>query len=218
MSYPSQYPDCVFPKAGAEPFNLSEEEMLEVWGEDIPKTEADTEKAFESIVGQYFSLYPQVRLSHPSGANLRIDYIGFDRRSSIDGPIGFELRRATIGSNESSAFTHAVRQSVDYARSTISDPRTTRCAGMSPRFVFVFPCPYQIYERDNRKWKSTYRDLWAQGVLKLTTESAVGAMGYVPRRKDWGLFLAGHPAWWLKSGPTQLALNHSRVKHVGSAR
>lgn len=214
----TDFPSHKFPALGEEPFNLTPEEMAVAWGSsEQPESEAATAPLFEGIIKPSFKFVKEVWMRHFTGARLRIDYVAFDRSGQIPDPIGFELKKGRAVADDFSGFTHAVRQSIDYSKSTIQDSRAQRCNGASLRYVFVFPCPYQIYEHDNSRWRTSYRDLWAQGILKLATESGVGAMGYVPRKKDWGLFLGGHPAWWLKSGPTELAKNHSRAKNVGSA-
>jgi hypothetical protein len=207
----------LYPTFDAEPFILSDDELREAWGDDPPKAEREVVEAFSRLMSPTFKLHHEVNLKHYSGAPLRIDFVGLDRQRRIEQPIGFELKRGGMESDDFSTFTHAVRQATDYAKSTIQDDRARVWVGAPLRFVFVFPCPYLIYENDNRRTKTSYRDLWAQGVLKLSTEAGVGAISRVPRKHDWGFFLAGHPAWWLSSGPTPLALSHARSKNVGSA-
>lgn len=209
-----------FPEVGGEPFNLSDEELCEAWGvvPDNQAPEEITSKLFRSIVEPSFTLRSEVWLKHHTGNSLRIDYVGFDRTRKIDGPIGFEIKRAGISTDDFSSFSNSLRQAQDYADCVISDSRATVWRGHSLRYVFMFPCPYQIYEADNRKWRTSYRDLWAQGALKIASQSGVGAMGYVPRKRDWGMFLGGHPAWWMKSGPTHLMLSHKRAEKIGGDR
>jgi hypothetical protein len=207
-----------FPDPGKEPFALSEEEMLEAWGAFIPpQAENETSAIFEQVMGEYFHLRSEVWLKHLDGSSLRIDYVGFDKRKAIIEPIGFEVKRGRISEDDFSKFTQSIRQAVDYSRCVISDQRATVANGKPLRFVFLFPCPYQIYENDNNRWHTGYRDLWAQGVLKLASESGVGAMGQIPRKREWAMFLGGHPAWWKTAGFTDLALRHARARKLGSA-
>jgi hypothetical protein len=206
-----------FPTYDADPFILSDDELREAWGADPPKAEREVVERFKAIMSPTFKLVHEVNLTHSSGTPLRIDFVGLDRQRRIEQPIGFELKRGGLESEDFSDFTHAVRQATDYSKSTIQDHRANVWVGAPLRFVFVFPCPYLIYEHDNRRTKCSYRDLWAQGALKLSTESGVGAISWIPRKHDWGFFLAGHPAWWLSSGPTSLAFAHARAKNVGSA-
>jgi hypothetical protein len=211
------YRSFTFPPIGEEPFNLDPYELKRVWGGELPSSEKATTDIFTEVIGRTFKLLPQVRLRHYTGVGMRIDFIGLDRTRAVAEPIGFEMKTGDLGDRDFRKFTHSIRQSIDYAKSTIEDSRCAVWSGKPLRFVFQFPCPYQVYENDNRMWRLDQRDLWAQGVLKLATESAVGAMCYVPRRRDWGMFLGGHPAWWVKGGPTHLAKIHSRAKNVGSA-
>lgn len=207
-----------FPEIGKEPFNLSDEELAEAWeASPPPVTEDEVTERFQAIFSPQFKLIPQVWLSHPSGKSLRIDFVGMDKSRTVADPVGFELKRGRINEDNFSRFTDAVKQAIDYSQCTISDHRATTWRGAPLRLSFVFPCPYHIYENDNNRYRTSYRDLWAQGALKQASGFGVGAIQYVPRRKQWGAFLAGQPAWWQKAGFTDLATKHNRASRVGSA-
>jgi hypothetical protein len=209
------------PLCGDEPFNLSPSEILDAWGQpQPPATEAETSKCFERIVGPTFDLVPQVWLRAPCGQRLRIDYVGAEKGGKWPSLFGFELKNGSREAENFTEFSTALAQAQDYSQCRIESDIFGRSEWFSKylRHVFLFPCPYVVYEQDNHRYRLSAADFWAQGAGKLAAKSGVGVMSYIPRRRDWGMFLAGHPAYWLKTGVTHLGQRHAVGERLASAR
>lgn len=156
-----------YPELGTEPFNIDPDEMMEVWKQDKPPDgEKEMRQCFERIAGQSFELVSEVYLRHPNADRLRIDYVGREKTGAIQGLIGFELKSAAVATEAFGGWCDAVAQAVDYSKSRIeSDFAGDKkdWFGRSLKWVFMFPCPYQIYEQANHSGATATRDLWAQG-------------------------------------------------------
>lgn len=210
-----------FPETGEEIFNLSPQELQEAWGQcTLPSDERETRKCFEKIASARFELYPEIQIRMPFARPIRIDYIGLDRSGQVQGTIGFEIKSPKVIVENYNDFSSAIAQAVDYSKGIIQTgiAQHQELHERMPRWVFVFPCPYRVYEFRNGSVALTQRDHWAQGTLKLSGLFGVGAIHYDPKQADWGCFLAGHPAFWMKTGPTYLATRHSKSGTLGSGR
>lgn len=185
--------------------------------QDVPEDKVSA--YFREAFSPSFTLYPEVMMRMHNSDRIRIDFIGIDKTGKWDGPIGFELKRGSLLADDFSDFSNALAQSIDYSRSVIeSDLDQKRWYGRNPRYVFMFHCPYRIYETQNNQVAMTQRDWWAQGEIKLAGKYGTGAAHFSETKKDWGLFLGGHPAYWLSSGPTFLGMKHAVGEKSGSDR
>lgn len=210
--------DSTFPAIGEEPFNLTDDELWAAWQDPNQKTpEAEVSKHFERIFGGTFDLYPQVWMRDPNGSRYRIDYVGREKTGTWQGLVGFELKHGGLCSGSYTDFSAALSQSIDSSRSVInSDTFGTDWFSKQLRFVFLFPCMFNIYEADPATDGITVRDWQARGALKLAGKYGVGAI--VRRQHDWVFTLAGHPAYRLNSGPTSLGIKHAIGTRGGSAK
>jgi hypothetical protein len=215
------FPPPGYPQIGYEPFNLTPEEIEAAWNLPVSR-ESKEPRCSEYFAGKFsgvFDLYPQVNLTTPIGTVNRIDFIGIEKAATVTAPIGFEMKGAdTCGMDNFGDFGNALAQCIDYSKSTIASGAPLHLVGSELRFVFLFPCPFWVYETDNRTRKLTQAHMWAQGELKLAAKFGVGAVTHVTRKRDWAFILGGHPAYWKSTGFTPLGLNHRKGSHWGSGR
>lgn len=183
------------------------------------ENEVEVSKHFEATYGQRFELFPEIWMRNNGGYRLRIDYIGFDKSKQVSGAIGFELKHGVLKSGNFSQFSNAMAQCIDYSQSRIETQLTghPEAYGWYPRFVFMHPAPFCIYEFRTLGSKNM-RDIFAQGQMKLAAKYGVGGSYYDEVTRDWGLFIGGHIAHWMNSGPTQLMVKHAISGRKGAAR
>lgn len=210
-----------FPPLGQEPFNLVPDDLTDAEAyPQLPTAEKEIRTYFEALAEPTFTLYPEVFMRTPGGDRIRIDYVGREKTGTVKGLVGFEMKSGTVGSAGFTDFSAAIAQSIDYSKARITSDLVDQSDwfGTTLKYVFQFPCPYRIYEFENSKTVMRRADMWAQGALKVAGKFGVGAIGYVPSHRDWGCILAGHAAFWMKTGPTDLALRHAKRNQAGSGR
>lgn len=190
-----------------------------IWISNPPSNEKEIEEYFDSIAIPRFKLYNQIWLRHSNGQRFKIDRVAFDRSGEIQGPIGFEFKDTGVITGEFGDFSKAVAQSIDYAHCRIESDLVPASDwfGKNLRYVFVFPCPYSVYELQNNP-QTGQRDLWTQGALKLSGKYGVGAVAWVEKKQDWVCLLGGHPAYWISGGATHLGKKHCQRDKMGSSR
>jgi hypothetical protein len=161
---------------------------------------------------------------------LRIDYVGREYAGDLPGVIGFEIKRGDSQFLDFGIINKALAQCEDYTQSIIQpDARFIgeygQLVGQPIRHTFLFACPYQIYEIDGKPRCQTcksrgysQRDGWTQGILRHVGLRGVGAITYIPRKDDWLFLLGGQTYYWLKTGPTKLAIEHRVGERKGASR
>jgi hypothetical protein len=189
------------------------------WLGSPPESEKEIAAYFDAQFGGQFEIYREVWLKDPTFRRLRVDRILKERQGRVGGLWAVELKRPLRDSDSFTCFTRSLAQAMDETQSRIeSDVFGTDWFGRQLRFAFVFPCGFHIYEFEAIGTSISIGDSWAQGALKLAGKFGVGAISYSHRRRDWGFFLSGHPAYWLREGPTELAQKHAVAIRRGSAR
>lgn len=178
---------------------------------------------FVEQFGERFDLYPEVWLRHPAyGSSFRIDFIGFDRKKELIGPIGFEIKDPERWSGVEGHFTNftaAVKQCCDYSEMVINsqfnEKEHDEFVGKRLRYVFLYHVSaawaYGFRLDDH---PSSHR---AIGVLSIAGKYGVGAVCFDPNADDWLLTLAGNSAFSVKKGVSTLLLKHNVSNRKGSA-
>lgn len=156
--------------------------------------EDDARAYLETLLDQYFKLYPEVRMRHIDGSSLRIDYIAIPRPFSgfPAQMIGIEVKR---GFNGFQGFTAALKQCIDYRHGAITDSRSTKFNGQTPKWIFLFPS-YQdtytpVFEQGIRAEidpDQLIAAAWRHGV-QFASERLAGKfnVGVIRETKTWGL-------------------------------
>ena len=218
-------PEPTFPDIGEELFNLSPSELQEAWGQPaLPKDEKETRMCFERLAGTSFDLFGEIHIKPLHCKPIRIDYVGVDKSGQVQGPIGFEIKSPAVAAISFADFASSLAQTIDYSKGAIQTDiyGHKEFYGAPLKWLFMFPCPYQIYEQRNiplvNGTQPKIRDLLAQGGMKVASKFGVGGVFYDRKRADWGCFLGGHPAFWMRSGPTPLAMRHAKRAQIGSGR
>lgn len=170
-----------------------------------------------------FDLYEECWLRHPLAGNaMRIDFIGFDKKQEILGPIGFEIKdpaRWDGHGGHYNTFTKSLAQCMDYQQCLINSQFKNECHaayfGKRLRFTFLFKVSPRMGSRNEQD--GSIVSLWAEGQLKLAASYGVG-VAYMDQYESWTLSLGGHRAFSVKSGARDLILKHTVAERAGSAR